>query len=117
MSGTVIGKGSEAGKLLSGYIAAIEHTRERKKQIGDEEKAAFAAAKADGFDNPTMRRIIKLREMDRDARLQADDLLDAYLHALGMDDSRPLFAAVGMMGIDIAITHRKGVVWRKGWTD
>lgn len=101
-----VAKGSEAGKLLSGYIAAIEHTRERKKQIGDEEKAAFAAAEADGFDKPTIRRILTLRAMDREARLKADDLLDAYLVALGMDDTRPLFASVGLMSIDVAMREQ-----------
>lgn len=103
---STIAKGSEAGKLLNGYVNAIEHTRERKKQIGDEEKAAFAAAEADGFDKPTIRRILTLRGMDKDKRLQADGLLTAYLHALGMDDSRPLFASVGMMGIDIAMREQ-----------
>lgn len=98
-----IGKGTSAGKKLAEYINVIEHTRERKKQIGDEEKAAFAEAKADGFDASTMRTILKLRTLAREDRLKKEELLHVYLHAMGMDDSRPLFAAVGMMGIDIAM--------------
>lgn len=103
---STIAKGSEAGKLLNGYIAAIEHTRERKKQIGDEEKAAFAAAEADGFDKGTLRTVLKLRTLDREKRIKQDGLLTAYLHALGMDDSPTLFSAVGMMGIDIAMREQ-----------
>jgi uncharacterized protein (UPF0335 family) len=93
---------TKIGKKLTEYIGVIEHVRERKKQLGDEEKAAFAEAKAEGFDAATMRTILKLRAMDREKRTKAQELLDVYLVALGMADERPLFESIGMMGIDIA---------------
>lgn len=101
-----IGKGTTAGKKLNEYISQIEHCRECKKQLQEEEKAFFADAAAAGFDAPTIRKILKLRTLDKDKRLKADELLSSYLHALGMDDERPLFAAVGMMGVDITVREQ-----------
>lgn len=99
-----IGKGTEAaGKELAGIISEIERVRDRKKQITDEEKGIFAAAKAKGYDVKTIRRILKLRGEDNKKREEAEALFDSYLHAIGMAEDLPLFRAVGLMGVDVTI--------------
>lgn len=98
-----IGKGTAAGKELSGFISEIEKARDRKKQIGDQEKEIFAAAKAKGYDTKTIRRILKLRAADQKQHAEAEALFDSYAHAIGMEEELPLFRAVGMMGVDTAI--------------
>lgn len=101
-----VGKGTSAGKQLNGFIIEIERVRERKKQIAEEEKGIFAKLKADGFDAGTIRTILKLRLTDKDKRQKAEDLLHTYLHAIGMDEDKPLFSAIGLMGVDTAVREQ-----------
>lgn len=101
-----IGKGTAAGTELSGFISEIERVRDHKKQVADEEKGIFAAAKAKGYDTKTMRRILTLRGQDQKAREEAEALFDSYMHALGMAAELPLFRAVGMMGVDVTVADQ-----------
>lgn len=103
MSETVIGKGTKAGKDLASIVGEIEHVRERKKQISDQEKELFASAKAKGYDPKTIRRILKFRADDNKSREEAEALFDSYMHAMGMAKDLPLFRAVGMMGVDVSV--------------
>lgn len=98
-----IGKGTKAGKELSSIVSEIEHIRERKKQISDQEKEIFATAKAKGYDPATIRRIIKFRADDNKKREEAEALFDSYLHAIGMAKDLPLFRSVGMLGVDVSV--------------
>ena len=98
-----IGKSTKAGTELAGFVSEIEATRDRKKQIGDQEKEIFASAKAKGYDPKTIRRILTIRASDAKKHQEAETLLDTYMHALGMAEDAPLFRAVGMMGVDSAM--------------
>ena len=98
-----VGKGTETGELLKRFVERIERVRVEKKDLGDDERAIFAEAKAEGFDTKTIRRIIKRRESDPAALEEADSLLDTYAHALGMATEAPLFRAVGLMSVDLAM--------------
>lgn len=101
-----IGKGTAAGKELGGIIGEIEAVRDRKKQIGDQEKEIFATAKAKGYDPKTIRRILTLRGQDAKKREEAETLFDSYLHAIGMAVDLPLFRAVGLMGTDVTVAEQ-----------
>jgi uncharacterized protein (UPF0335 family) len=101
-----VGKGTAAGKELSGIISEIERVRDRKKQIGDQEKEIFAAAKAKGYDPKTIRRILTLRSQDQKKRQESEALFDSYLHAIGMAEELPLFRAVGLMGVDVTVREQ-----------
>lgn len=103
---TGVGKGTVAGKELTGIISEIELVRDRKKQIGDQEKEIFAAAKAKGYDPKTIRRILTLRGQDQKKREEAEALYDSYMHAIGMAEDLPLFRAVGLMGVDVTISEQ-----------
>lgn len=98
-----IGKGTKSGKALRGFIEEIEGVRERKKQLGEAEKAIFAEAKAADFDTKTIRKLLQLRQTDKAKRDEAQAFLDTYMHAIGMEDEPPpLFAALEKAGADLA---------------
>jgi uncharacterized protein (UPF0335 family) len=101
-----VGKGTSAGKELSGFVSEIERIRDRKKQISDQEKEVFASAKAKGYDPKTIRRILTLRAQDQKKRQESEALFDSYLHALGMAEDLPLFRAVGLMGVDVTMSEQ-----------
>lgn len=108
-----LGKGTATGKELLGFIEEIEGVRERKKQLSEAEKAIFAVAKAKGFDAKTIRRIISMGAEDIAKRQEAEALLDTYMHAIGMAEEPPLFAAMGAVSIDPAAREQAIDVLKK----
>lgn len=97
----MIGKNTVSGDLLRGYIERVENIRAQKKQLGADEGAVIAEAKANGFVPAGLRNVLRLRQMKPSDRAEAETLRDMYLHALGMDSEPPLFRAVGLMSVDI----------------
>ena len=74
-----------AADQLRLFIERIERLEEEKKGIGDDVKDVYAEAKANGYDTKTMRAIVRLRRMEKNARQEADALLETYRAALGLD--------------------------------
>ncbi len=72
-------------------IERVERLAEEQKGIGDDIKDAYSEAKSAGYDVPTLKRIVKLRKMDKDKREEAEHLLATYGAALGMDLQGSLF--------------------------
>jgi uncharacterized protein (UPF0335 family) len=66
-------------------IERVERLEEEKKGISDDIKDVYAEAKSTGFDTKTMKKIVKLRKISRDARMEEEALLDTYKTALGID--------------------------------
>jgi uncharacterized protein (UPF0335 family) len=73
---------------LKSFIERIERLQEEGKVIRDDIKDVYAEAKSNGYDVPTIRKIIKIRAQDADERKEAEAILETYMHALGMG---PLF--------------------------
>ncbi len=67
------------------FLERIETLEEEKKGIADDIKDVYAEAKGTGFDTKTMRTLVRLRKMDRDARMEADALLETYKAAIGLE--------------------------------
>ena len=65
-------------------IERIERLEEDKKGISEDIKDVFGECKATGFDVPTIRKIIIMRRMDKEARQEAEALLETYCAALGL---------------------------------
>ena len=82
--GPKIGDNSLNGGQLRAFVERVERLSEEKKAIADDIKDVFAEAKGNGFDTKVMRKAIKIRAMDRDKRREEEEILDLYLHALGM---------------------------------
>src|SRR4051812_14182991 len=91
---------TDAAEKLKSFIERIERLAEERKELGDEQRALFAEAKADGFDPASMRRVIKRRQKDAGEIAEWDAVDDAYMHALGMAKDNPLHVQVAAMARD-----------------
>jgi uncharacterized protein (UPF0335 family) len=69
---------------LKAIIERIERLEEEKKATSDDIKDVYAEAKGNGFDTKALRTIVRLRKMDADERREQDEVLETYMHALGM---------------------------------
>ena len=77
--------GNVAADQLRLFIERIERLEEEKKGIADDIKDVYAEAKGQGYDTKTMRAIVRLRRMEKQARQEADALLETYKAALGLE--------------------------------
>lgn len=75
--------GIAQGQLRS-IVERIERLEEEKTTIAGDIKEVYAEAKANGFDTKILRKVIRLRKIDRSEREEEEALIDLYLHALGM---------------------------------
>ena len=62
----------------------IERLEEDKAAVQSDLKEVYAEAKGNGFDAKALRTIVRLRKMDTDERREQEEILETYLHALGM---------------------------------
>jgi len=74
-----------AADQLRLFIERVERLEEEKKGIADDVRDVYAEAKSQGYDSKTMRAIVRLRRMEKNARQEADALLETYRAALGLD--------------------------------
>ena len=77
-------EGAVAADELRLLIERIERLEEEKKGIADDVKDVYGEAKARGYDAKTMRSIVRLRRMEKNARDEAEALLETYKAALGL---------------------------------
>ncbi len=78
---------SVAQDQLLAFIQRIERLLEEKKAISEDIKAVKAEASGNGFDVAILNKIIKIRAMDPNERMEQEALLELYLSALGMAPS------------------------------
>ncbi len=76
--------GGVAADQLRQIIERIEKLEEEKQAIADDIKDVYAEAKANGYDTKTLRQVVRLRKQEAHEREEQEQLLDLYLHALGM---------------------------------
>jgi uncharacterized protein (UPF0335 family) len=69
---------------LKAIIERMERLEEEKKATSDDIRDVYAEAKGTGFDTKALRAIVRLRKLDTDERREQQEVLDTYLHALGM---------------------------------
>lgn len=74
-----------AGTRLKSFIERIERLEEEKAAIASDIKDVYAEAKGTGFDTKTIRKIISLRKVDTEKRREADEMLELYKSAIGME--------------------------------
>ena len=75
---------SKKDEKLNSFIERIERLNEEKNNINLDIKEVFSEAKSMGYDPKIMRKILVLRKMDVDERLEQEALLDTYRNALGI---------------------------------
>ena len=73
-----------AADQLRLFIERIERLEEEKKGMSDDIRDVYNEAKGQGYDSKTMRAIVRLRKMEKNARDEAEALLETYKAALGL---------------------------------
>jgi uncharacterized protein (UPF0335 family) len=73
-----------AKEQLKAVIERIERLEEEKKATSDDIRDVYAEAKGNGFDIKALRSIVRLRKLDTDERREQQEVLETYMHALGM---------------------------------
>ena len=73
----------DAQNQLRTIIDRIDRLEDDKAVITGDIKEVYSEAKGNGFDVPTLRRLVRVMRQDRAKRLEAEALLDLYLAAVG----------------------------------
>jgi len=73
-----------AADQLRLLIERIERLEEEKKGIAEDIKDVYSEVKSQGFDAKIVKQIVRLRKMEKNARDEADALLETYRTALGL---------------------------------
>lgn len=74
--------GMAQGQLRS-IIERIERLEVEKAEVAEQIKEVYAESKGNGFDVKAIRKVVKLRKIDRAKRQEEEAILDMYLGALG----------------------------------
>ena len=69
---------------LKRFIENIEALEISKKEINDDINSVYQESKAAGFDIKIVKKIISLRKMEPNKRLEEAEMLEVYKRALGM---------------------------------
>jgi uncharacterized protein (UPF0335 family) len=74
----------DADLKLRRIVENIERLEEEKKEISRQISDVLGEAKTFGFDIRIIRKIITLRRMDPEKRMEMEQLMDVYKKSLGM---------------------------------
>ncbi len=72
------------GEQLKKYIHSLENLENEKKEITGAIKETLDEAKRDGIDVKALRRLLKLRKMDKSTVEEQESTLFNYMQAVGM---------------------------------
>jgi uncharacterized protein (UPF0335 family) len=72
-----------AQSQLRSIIDRAERLEVEKAEIAEQIKEVLAEAKGNGFDTKAIRKVLRLRKIDRAKRKEEEAILDLYLSALG----------------------------------
>lgn len=70
------------GRLTS-FMERLERLDEDKTAITADMKEVFAEAKGEGYDTKIMRKVLKLRKIDKAKRAEEQTITELYLDAVG----------------------------------
>lgn len=74
-----------AAAELRQFIERVERLESEKRDIQSDIKDVMGEAAGRGYDKKAIRKIIALRRMDADKRIEEETVLQTYLCALGME--------------------------------
>ena len=77
--------GGVSGQRLKAFIERVERLEEEKAALAEDIKEIMAEAKGVGFDTKIMRKVIRLRKMDKEKRNEEEELLELYKAAIGLE--------------------------------
>lgn len=79
-----LGHNSIAKEELKSLVERIENLEAAKSGIMSDIKDLYAEAKGKAWDVKAVRTIIRMRAEDPDKRAEREQVLETYLHAMGM---------------------------------
>lgn len=79
-----------ASDKLRSYVERIERLEEEKTALTADMREVYAELKAEGFDAKIVRKVVRLRKMDKAEFQEQEALIDIYMNALGMLADTPL---------------------------
>lgn len=74
-----------AVKELRAFVERIEELEARKAMLTEDIKGVYVEVKSSGFDSKTLKKVVSLRKMDDEKRIEQQNLLQLYADALGLD--------------------------------
>jgi uncharacterized protein (UPF0335 family) len=69
---------------LRAFIDRIERLEEERAALTADIREVYNEAKGNGFDTKIMRRVVRMRKLDKADFQEQEAILDLYLGALGM---------------------------------
>lgn len=78
-------EGHNSKEQLKSIVERIENLDGQIKELRSDQKDILTEAKGNGFDVKALRKVVALRKKDPADRAEEAAILEAYLHALGMD--------------------------------
>jgi uncharacterized protein (UPF0335 family) len=81
----VTATGEVSSERLRSFILRIEKLEENKAAVLEDIRDVYSEAKSTGFDIKIIRQIVRLRKLEVEKRREADELLDLYKSAIGME--------------------------------
>lgn len=69
---------------LKSIVERIETFNDQIKDLSEDRGEIFTEAKGNGFDVKALRKIIALRKLSESDRSAQEQILETYMHALGM---------------------------------
>lgn len=73
------------GRLRT-IIERIERLEEDKKAVMEDMKEVFAEAKGEGYDVKVLRKLLRIRKLDKAKVAEERAILELYAHAVGCED-------------------------------
>ena len=77
--------GEVSSERLRSFVRRIEKLEESKATVREDIKEVYGEAKSSGFDVKILRQIVRLRKIEVEKRREADELLELYKAAIGME--------------------------------
>ena len=77
--------GAVSSERLKSFIKRIEKLEDDKNGIMEDLRDVYGEAKGTGFEVKIIRQIVRLRKMEVEKRREAEELLELYKSAIGMD--------------------------------
>ena len=71
---------------LKSIVERIERLEEEKRALGEDIREVYVEAKGNGFDPKIIRKVVALRRQETKERIEQEQLVDLYLHAVGTKD-------------------------------
>lgn len=68
---------------IKSIIDRVERLEIEKAEIAEQIKEIYLEAKGNGYDTKALKKVVRLRRIDRAKRQEEDAILDLYLSAVG----------------------------------